>query len=154
MVTERNVNRGDFVQPAGAIGGKSLLTVGRADIVRIFVDVPELDSPWVEPGRKGHVNVQALPDQTVKGKVTRTSSIFGANRTLRTELDIPNPDRRLRPGMYATAHIVLQESPDALVLPLSAIVRDGARLYVGSSRTARPCGRRLPLDFRPETKRR
>jgi RND family efflux transporter MFP subunit len=127
VVTARNVNRGDFVQPAGAVNGKPLLTVARADTVRIFVDVPELDSPLVEPGRKGYVNVQALPDQTVEGKVTRTSWALGANRTLRTELDVPNPDRKLRPGMYATAHIVLQESRDALVVPTSAIVRDGKK---------------------------
>ena len=48
-------------------------------------------SPWVEPGRKGFINVQALPDRVVEGKVTRTSWGLGANRTLRTELDIPNP---------------------------------------------------------------
>jgi RND family efflux transporter MFP subunit len=125
VVTQRNVNRGDFVQPAGATTGKALLTVASTDMVRIFVDVPELDSPLVEPGKKGYVNVQALPDRAVEGKVTRTSWGLGANRTLRTELDIPNPAAALRPGMYATAHIVLQEVPDALVVPLSAVVRDG-----------------------------
>ena len=126
VVTARNINRGDFVQPAGATTGKPLLTVARADTVRIFVDVSELDSPWVEPGRKGYVSVQALPGMPVEGKVTRTSWVLNANRTLRTELDIPNPAGRLRPGMYATARIVLQESPDAIVVPLSAVVREGA----------------------------
>jgi RND family efflux transporter MFP subunit len=127
VVTQRNVNRGDFVQPAGATTGKPLLTVASTDTIRIFVDVPELDSPLVEPGKKGYVNVQALPDRVVEGKVTRTSWGLGANRTLRTELDIPNPAGALRPGMYATAHIVLQESSDALVVPLSAVVRDGKK---------------------------
>ena len=88
-----------------------------------------MDSPWVEAGRTGYVNVQALPDRTVEGKVTRTSWMLGANRTLRTELDLPNPERLLRPGMYATAHIVLQERPKALVLPPSAIARDGQQAF-------------------------
>ncbi len=114
--------RGDFVLAAAA-AAKPLLAVARTDAVRIFVDVPEMDAPWVEPGRAGRVKVQALPDQTVEGKVTRTSWALGANRTLRTEIDLLNPDGRLRPGMYATAHIALQERPDAVVLPLSAIVR-------------------------------
>ena len=127
VVTQRNVNRGDFVQPAGTTSGKPLLIIASTDMVRFFVDVPELDSPWVEPGKKAYVNVQALPDRTVEGKVTRTGWDLGANRTLRTELDIPNPSGTLRPGMYATAHIVLQESPDALVVPLSAVVRDGPK---------------------------
>jgi RND family efflux transporter MFP subunit len=127
VVTQRNVNRGDFVQPAGATTGKPLLTVASTDMVRIFVDVPELDSPWVESGRAGYINVQALPNRVVEAKVTRTSWGLGANRTLRTELDVPNPNCVLRPGMYATAHIVLQETPDALVVPASAVVRDGKK---------------------------
>ena len=153
IVTERNVNRGDFVQPASAMTGKPLLTVAHADTVRIFVDVPEMDSPWVEAGRKGYVNVQALPERPMEGKVTRTSWVLNANRTLHTELDIPNPGGDLRPGMYATAHIVLQESPDALVVPLSAVVREGARtLHAGSSATARRRGFRSFSAFRSETK--
>ncbi len=129
VVTERNVNRGDFVQPASTMTAKPLLTVARTDMVRIFVDVPEMDSPWVEAGRAGYVSVQALPDRIVEGKVTRTSWVLGANRTLRTELDLPNPNGLLRPGMYATAHIVLQERPDVYVLPLSAIVREGKQAF-------------------------
>lgn len=129
VVTERNVNRGDFVQPASAMTGKPLLTIARTDTVRVFVDVPEMDSPWVEAGRKGYVNVQALADKTVEGTVTRTSWVLNANRTLRAELDLANPDGVLRPGMYATAHIVLEECPDACVVPLSAVVREGSNAY-------------------------
>jgi RND family efflux transporter MFP subunit len=129
VVTERNVNRGDFVQPAGAMAARPLLAVARTDFVRIFVDVPEMESPWVEAGRAGYVGVQAIPGRVVVGKVTRTSWVLGANRTLRTELDLPNPGGLLRPGMYATAHILLQERPDACVLPLSAIVREGQQAF-------------------------
>ena len=135
VVTERNVNRGDFVQPASTMTAKPLLTVARTDIVRIFVDVPEMDSPWVEAGRTGYVSVQALPDRIVEGKVTRTSWVLGANRTLHTELDLPNPKGLLRPGMYATAHILLQERPDVYVLPLSAhCPRRRARILLDSPR--------------------
>jgi RND family efflux transporter MFP subunit len=129
VVTERNVNRGDFLQPASATTAKPLLAVARTDIVRIFVDVPEMESPWVEAGRTGQVSVQALPEQIVQGKVTRTSWVLGANRTLRTELDLPNPGGLLRPGMYATAHILLQERPDACVLPLSTIAGEGKQAF-------------------------
>ena len=79
--------------------------------------------------RTGYVSVQALPDRIVEGKVTRTSWVLGANRTLHTELDLPNPKGLLRPGMYATAHILLQERPDVYVLPPSAIVRDGGHAF-------------------------
>jgi len=129
VVTERNVNRGDFAQPASTMTAKPLLTVARTDIVRIFVAVPEMDSPWVEAGHGGYVSVQALPDRIVEGKVTRTSWVLGANRTLRTELDLANPNGLLRPGMYVTAHILLQERPNVHVLPLSAIVREGKQAF-------------------------
>lgn len=129
VVTQRNIVRGDFVQPASTSTAKPLLAVARNDKVRVFVDVPEMESPWVEAGRSGYVSVQALPDRTVEGKVTRTSWVLGANRTLRTEMDLPNPDGLLRPGMYVTAHILLQERSDACVLPLSAIVRQGKQTY-------------------------
>ena len=70
----------------------------------------------------GSVHVQALPGRTIEGTVTRTSWALGANRTLRTELDIPNPQGVLRPGMYATAEIVLQQHVNVLALPLTAVV--------------------------------
>lgn len=129
VVTERNVVRGDFVQPANSTTAKPLVTVACTDTVRIFVDVPEMESPWVEAGRTGYVSVQALPDRVVEGKVARTSWVLGANRTLRTELDLANPKGLLRPGMYATAHILLQERPGALALPLTVITREGKQAF-------------------------
>ncbi len=144
-MTERNVVRGDFVQPASSTTAKPLLAVARTDIVRIFVDVPEMESPWVEAGHRGYVGVQALPEKVVKGKVARTSWSLGANRTLRTEMDLPNPNGLLRPGMYATAHIVLQERRDACVLPLSAIVREGKQAYCWVARDGRAM--RIPITL-------
>ena len=87
---------------------KPVLAVARTDLVRVFVDVPEMESPWVEAGRPASVHVQALGDRIVAGKITRTSWVLGPNRTLRTELDLPNPEGQLRPGMYVTVHIHLQ----------------------------------------------
>jgi len=50
-----------------------LFTVARTDTVRIFVAVPEMDSPFVQAGGTGYVSVQAIPDRLFEGKVTRTS---------------------------------------------------------------------------------
>ncbi len=125
IVTERNVDRGDFVQPPGGSAAKPLVAVARSDLVRIFVDVSEMQAPLVEAGRAGYVQVQAVPGRMVEGKVTRTSWALGANRTLRTELDLPNPNGMLRPGMYATAHILLKERANVYVLPRSAISGEG-----------------------------
>jgi RND family efflux transporter MFP subunit len=145
VVTERNVNRGDFVQPASTMTARPLLVIARTDIVRVFVDVPEMDSPWVEAGQTGYVSMQALPDRIVKGKVTRTGWVLGANRTLRTELDLPNTSGWLRPGMYATVHMLLQEHTDVYVLPPTAIVREGQQAYCWVAQGGRAV--RIPIKL-------
>ena len=129
IVIQRNVDRGDFVQPANIATARPLFIVARCDMVRIFVDVPEMEAPQIELGAKGIVHVQALPNRTIEGTVTRTSWALGGNRTLRTELDVPNPQAVLRPGMYASAEIVLEQHPDVLVLPLSAVVTVGKQAF-------------------------
>jgi HlyD family secretion protein len=129
VVIERNIDRGDFVQPASMATAKPLFVVAHSDVVRIFVDVPEMEAPKIDLGAKAFIHVQALPDQSIEGTVTRTSWALGRNRTLRTELDIPNPKRLLRPGMYATAEIVLEQRADVLALPLAAIVSPDKQPY-------------------------
>jgi len=62
----------------------------------------------------------------VGGKVTRTSFVLDpANRSLDAIVDLDNRDGRLRPGLYATARITLQEQKNALALPAAAVVRQG-----------------------------
>ena len=154
VVTERNVNRGDFVQPATTMTAKPLLTIARTDTVRIFVDVPEMDSPWVEAGRDG-VRQRAGPSRPNRGgKVTRTSWVLGANRTLRTEMDLPNPKGLLRPGMYATAHIPSRRAPPCLRCASAAIVREGKQAYCWVVRMDGRCEFRSAWGSRSETTRR
>jgi multidrug efflux pump subunit AcrA (membrane-fusion protein) len=129
VIIERNIDRGDFVQPASMATAKPLFVVAHSDTVRIFVDVPEMDAAQIELGAKAFLHVQALPNNSIEAAVTRTSWALGSNRTLRTEIDISNPLGLLRPGMYATAEIVLQQRPDVLVLPLAAIVSPDKQPY-------------------------
>ena len=100
---------------------KPLFVVARSDMVRIFVDVPEMEAVQIQVGAKGFVHVQALPNRTIEGTVTRTSWALGANRTLRTELDVPNPQ-----GLLGTGHVCHRGNRPAgganvLALPLSAV---------------------------------
>jgi multidrug efflux pump subunit AcrA (membrane-fusion protein) len=130
VVTQRNINTKQFVQPATSTQGDVLYVVERIDIVRIFVSVPETDADWVRVGTPATVRVQALQGQEFKGDVTRTAwSLNRTTRTLLAEIDFPNPElpnvgRRLRPGMYAYA-TVTAELPDVLTLPASAVVTEG-----------------------------
>ena len=126
-VTRREVDTGHFVQPASDGAGKPLLVVAQTKEVRIFVNVPELEAPYVDSGDTAKIHVQALTASEFAAQVARSSwSLQEANRSLRTEIDIPNPQGVMRPGMYATATIELARREGALVVPAAAIVRDAA----------------------------
>ncbi len=124
VITERHLDTGHLVQPNGA-SGKPLFVVVRADTVRIFLDVPEVDAGFIETGKPATIKVPSLA-ATFVGKVARTAwTLQTSSRTLRTEIDVENPSGRLRPGMYATAEIEVASRANALSLPKSAVFKKG-----------------------------
>lgn len=130
VITERHLDTGHLVQPSGT-SGKPLFVVVRADTVRIFLEVPEADASLVAAGSRAKIKVAAMSATPFEGQVARTSwTLQSASRTLRTQIDIPNPDGKLRPGMYATAEIQVACRPDALSLPKAAILKQGPDSFV------------------------
>ena len=70
------------------------------------------------------MKLQELKGKTVEGKVTRASwAIDPKVRTLRVEIDIPNPAAKLQPGLYAYATVIAEEHPEVLTVPATAVVR-------------------------------
>ena len=143
VIVTRNANTGDFVYSSGgdptalqrspnlAPGGMAapIYTVDRTDVVRVFVDVPEQDANFVQIGTKADVLARAFRDEPISGSVTRTSWALNIkSRTLRAEIDLPNPQSRLLPGMYAYAKLII-ERPDVLALPASALVQSGDETF-------------------------
>ena len=133
VVTQRNVDTGHYVHPVTGGATQPLLVIAQTEQVRVFVDVPEMEAPLVDAGDKPDsavVRVQSLGEKGIDGKVTRTSwSLDKANRSLRAEIDLPNTDGKLRPGMYAKVDILLDQRDNVLTLPTTAIVRDGSATY-------------------------
>jgi HlyD family secretion protein len=131
VITTRNVDTGHFVQAAGA-AGVPLLTVARTDLMRVRVDVPEMEASYIDAdeksGDEATISIQSLNRPPVKAKCLRCAwSLDPNNRSMRTEMDLPNPDKMLRPGMYASITILLDKRTDVLVLPITAInKKDGA----------------------------
>jgi HlyD family secretion protein len=128
VITHRNVHTGHFLQPSNS-GSTSktaepLFMVMRTDIMRITVQVPEIDTVYVKVGDRAVVRPQALPGREVLGTVTRFSwSLDEHARTLRVEVHVPNPKGILRPGMYANVTLFAKQ-PNALTLPAEAILSD------------------------------
>ncbi|HEY7158698.1 MAG TPA: efflux RND transporter periplasmic adaptor subunit [Gemmataceae bacterium] len=125
VVTQRHVNTGDFVRAATSSKEGPLYVVRRTDLLRIFVQVPESDTDWVRKGVAARIRVPKLSGQTFNGTVARTSwAVDPDTRTLRAEIDLANPDGRLRPGLYVHATLSA-ELADVLTLPHSAVATEG-----------------------------
>jgi HlyD family secretion protein len=128
VVTRRNVDVGQLTDPGPK--GEPLFVVTRVDRVRLTVGVPEIFAAALDPGDRVLVRVQALGGRTFEGTVSRNAwSLDAHNRTVRAEVDLPNPDGLLRPGLYANARVVLDEHANVLAVPNTAIVRDGPKAF-------------------------
>jgi HlyD family secretion protein len=148
-VTRRLVDTGHYVSGAGGGDKNPLMVVARTDVVRILVEVPELEAAHVNAGDPVRVKVQALEVKEFDAKVIRTSwTLLEANHSLRAEIDVPNPDGLLRPGMYASVVIRLDERQDALTLPVAAIVRDAGAAYCWSVDSGKIERRPIELGLR------
>ncbi len=133
-ITQRAVDAGHYVQPASSDQARPLFTLVNSSRVRCFVDVPEMEATYIDAGEQGDpavITVQALPGRKFEARVTRTSwAITPVNRSLRTEIDLDNPDGILRPGLYATVTILLDKRDDVLVIPVTALVRKPEQTFV------------------------
>lgn len=124
IVTLRQVNTGDSVEPAGG-KGDLLFTVAKLDPVRIVVAVPEADAELVHDKADATITIAALRDSARTGVVKRTSwALQSGSRTLRAEIELPNKDGQLRPGMYVYARIT-GRCAESWTLPTSALAKHG-----------------------------
>lgn len=130
VVTKRNFHRGDFVRSADA-GGERLpvLAVERTDMMRVVIQIPERDVPFVDRGDPAVVEVDALPGVVFKTRgeekveVSRLAASEDPHtRMMRTEVHVMNLDGKLRRGMYGRVTIMLQTGvPGAFRIPSAAL---------------------------------
>lgn len=132
VITRRAINRGDFVT---ADGKQGLFVLAKTDPVRVVIQVPEADAWLVSQEQSVQLSLQAFPGQPMTGKVTRTSwALEPGSRTLRVEIDLPNPKGDLRPGMYAYARLAA-ELPADWAVPAAAVVKlsDEMAMYLAEA---------------------
>src|SRR6478736_1662456 len=135
VVARRRVNRGDLVQAATATrttpSAGSLFTLQRIDTIRVFCDVPENDVPHLHVGDPAIVRPYGFEGKPFVGTVTRFSlRLNPETRNMRTEIDLPNPEQRLYPGMYAEVSLEMNRRPNALTVPAAAVGSDGDGTFV------------------------
>jgi RND family efflux transporter MFP subunit len=130
VVTRRSFHLGDFVKAADQGGTTPLLAVERTDLMRVVVQVPDRDVPFVHKGAPAMIEIDALPGVEFKTHGAKTVAVSRwadaedpTTRTMRTEVDVPNPAGTLRHGMYGKATLILSEgTPNALRIPSAALV--------------------------------
>ena len=114
VVTRRLVNPGDLVQAAVSTRTTPLFTIQKIDTVRVLADVPESSALGIRPGLATEVTLYGASGITIHGSVTRIAAALDpATRTMRVEIDLPNPDGMLRPGVYAKVTLRLEPLPTA-----------------------------------------
>jgi multidrug efflux pump subunit AcrA (membrane-fusion protein) len=105
--------------------------VQRIDTIRVFCDVPENDVPHLHLGDTAIVKPYGFEGKPFLGTVTRFSfSLNPETRNMRTEIDLPNPDERPYPGMYAEVSLEMNRRPEALTVPAAAVGTDGVGNFV------------------------
>jgi RND family efflux transporter MFP subunit len=86
--------------------------------------VPERHAASIAPGQEVDLAVESLPGVPVAGHVVRVHpTIDTASRTFDVEVQVPNPDHRLKPGAFAKASILLDRTADAVTVPEESLVR-------------------------------
>jgi cobalt-zinc-cadmium efflux system membrane fusion protein len=123
-VVEKHVTIGELVMPE-----RSLFTIADLGHVWIWIDVYERDLGSVHIGDDVEVTVDADPASTFHGQVTYVSDkVDPDTRTVRARIDVDNPERTLRPGMFARVTVSDPHSTSAgpsLAVPAGAVLREG-----------------------------
>lgn len=124
LVTHRSVDPGDLVREAGETGnGEPLFVVSQVDTVRVRIPVPEVDAALVSRGDAVTLTFPSFPDEpAITATVTRLAGDLDPNtRTMLVEAEMPNPERKLLPGMFGQATIELSTKVAANLLPARAV---------------------------------
>jgi RND family efflux transporter MFP subunit len=135
-IVERRIDIGNLVTAGSSNSTTSLYRIVQDDPIRVFVDVPQSAAPdLMKVGVPAKIFTNDLSGQSIAGRITRTSDAIDPKaRTFRAELDIPNPDRRLVPGLYVQVGFQLQNSGMSQV-PAAALVfsAEGPKVAVVTS---------------------
>jgi RND family efflux transporter MFP subunit len=137
VVGERFVDEGAMLSPNTPI--VSILDIGK---LIAAIHVIERDYPKIKKGFKAAISTDAFPGRTFYGRVARIAPLFKENsREARVEIEIPNTDQLLKPGMFVRAEIEFEKHTDATVVPFEALVKrnsiQGVFLVDRDKKTAR-----------------
>jgi RND family efflux transporter MFP subunit len=108
-----------------------LMVIACIDRVRFVLQVPERESVWIKLGTPAEIDMDADDPWRVRGQVSRLShALDPQTRTMQVEIDFDNRERKLLPGMYGNARLVLQEMLEAYAIPVGALYSRKGENYI------------------------
>jgi RND family efflux transporter MFP subunit len=132
VVTARDVDIGTLINAgAGTTGGREMFHMDDEHIMRVYVNVPQVDAPSCTPGTPADLTLNEYPGRRFHGQVVRTSrAIDPTSRTLLVEVDVPNRDGALVPGAYTEVHFKVKVERQTLIVPVSTLMfrQEGLRV--------------------------
>lgn len=135
-ITKRFLDPGALV----TMNNSTLFTLMDLSAMKVLINILEKDIPLITIGKKAIVIVDAYPLKEFEGKVSRFSqAVDMSTRTMAVEIDIPNKDTLLKPGMFANVTLTVDRHENAITIPTEALLRDdgGEYVFAASGATAK-----------------
>src|SRR5439155_6813311 len=125
-VIEKKVTDGQFVQP----DVNPLITIADLSSVWVLADVFERDLRFVSVGSRADVLADAYPDEHFSARVSHINDVVDPNtRAVKVRFLVANPGQRMKPEMFASARVAVQETQRGLSLPADAVINERGRSY-------------------------
>lgn len=134
VLTARETDIGQLiVANSSASAAKELFRVASINPLRVYVNVPQIDSPSAVPGVQAYLTMPQYPGKRFPGKIVRNAeAIEQASRTLLTEVDVANLSGEILPGAYAEVHLKLPAATSTVIIPVTSLIfrSEGLRVAV------------------------
>jgi RND family efflux transporter MFP subunit len=119
VITVRNVDVGALVNT----GNTLLFRIAQTNLLRTYVNVPQANASDLKVGQAAYLSTTELPDRKFPGSVTRTANALDpSTRTLLVEVQVPNSDGKLLPGMYVQVDLNLPRKDPPLLIASDTLV--------------------------------
>lgn len=126
VVSERLVQQGDTVSDNAPI-----VVIVELDPITAVLFVTERDYRLLTQDQEVKLTTEAFPGERFVGRVKRISPVFRqSSRQARVEIEVQNPEQRLKPGMFVRSQVVLRESPETTIVPEAALLKRGGEVGV------------------------
>jgi RND family efflux transporter MFP subunit len=123
VITQRQTDIGDLIDAGQNSAPKELFDLASISTLRVYIPVPEIYANAVRTGEKVTLTLDEYPGEQFTGSLVRNSdAISPTSRTLNVEVDVANPEGRLRPGAYVFVHLTVPPATGAVSIPANTLL--------------------------------